>query len=131
MKKFITVVGLIAFTAAMSGGTASAGETQYRFDPVSQKSRPLIFTNTYPGYEVFTKVCKSCHYHGNDKGAKFLYTESKTQRAWNRVFLTRYPECAKKGYWDSIPKEKMLQLHDYLYSEARDHYNPYSAKGNC
>ncbi len=131
MKKFFTVAGLIALAAAVAGTPASAGETQYRFDPVTQKSRPLIFTNTYPGYVVFTEVCKSCHHQGNDKGASFLHSESKTQEAWKRVFLTRYPECAKKGYWDDIPQEKLLQLHDYLHSEARDHYNPYSAKGNC
>ena len=131
MRKHVMVAWAGALLVAICAAPASAGETQYRFDPVSQKSRALIFTNTFPGYRVFAEECKNCHFTGNDKGAPFLHTESKSARAWNRVFLTRYPECAQKGYWDDIPTEKMLKLHDFLYSEARDHYNPYSAKGNC
>ena len=131
MKKNLLTGCMVAVLAAVWTMPTEAGETAYRFDPVSQKSRPLIFTNTYPGFVVFKNNCKSCHVTGNDKGARFLHSESKSARAWKRVFLDRYPECSQKGYWDSIPQEKMLKLHDYLHSEARDSYNPYSAKGNC
>ena len=110
---------------------AYAGETVYRFDPVSQKSRALTFPRTWAGFKIFTGFCKDCHFTGNDKGATFLHTESKSTRAWKRVFLTKYPKCAQDGTWDKLEQEDLLVLHDYLYSEARDTYNPYSTKGSC
>ena len=67
------------------------------------------------GGKVFQEVCKVCHTRDNDKGAPFLYTESKTPQAWNRVFAQKYPKCAKDGAWDKITLDQQLKLNDYLY----------------
>ena len=78
MRKFIVMLFIAATTAALWEVPAHAGETAYRFDPVTQKSRPLIFSNTYQGYLVFKEVCKRCHTRDNPE-APFLYSESKLE----------------------------------------------------
>lgn len=128
MKKIIALVFITALLAGINSGTAVAGETAYRFDPITQKSRALTFPRTWAGYKVFTESCKDCHFIGNDKGATFLHTESKNIRGWKRVFLTKYPECAKDGAWDKLDQEDLLVLKDYLHTTARDTYDPYDAK---
>lgn len=128
MKKAVTFVLAIALLAGLQLGTAAAGETAYRFDPITQKSRALTFPRTWAGYKVFTESCKGCHFTGNGKGASFLHTESKNIRGWKRVFLTRYPECAQNGVWDKLSQENLLVLNDYLHVKARDTYDPYDAK---
>ena len=87
--------------------------------------------NVYAGYKIFQNNCKTCHFKGNSEGAPFLHSESKTARAWSRVFVTKYPNCYGQGHWASLSQEEILKLHDFLNSEARDSYNPYNAKGNC
>jgi len=114
-----------------TAGSSEAGETLYRFDPVTQTSRPIVFPQTYEGYLTFHNFCKSCHSKDNSVGAPFLHTESKTRRGWNRVFLTHYPQCAKDGTWDKLSEDDLLKLHDYLFSEAKDTYNPYGTSGAC
>ena len=81
--------------------------------PLEWESRPWG-----EGGKLFKEVCKSCHSHNNDKGAPFLWTESKSSDAWNRVFATRYPKCAKDGSWNGMTKEQLLELNDYLYRFA-------------
>lgn len=128
MKKAVTGILVVALLAGLQIGTAAAGETAYRFDPITQKSRALTFPRTWAGYKVFTESCKSCHFTGNDKGASFLHTESKNIRGWKRVFLTKYPKCAEEGRWAKLSQEDLLVLHDYLHVKARDTYDPYDAK---
>ena len=75
------------------------------------------------GAKIFKQSCKSCHYRGNDKGAPFLWAESKTSRGWNRVFFKKYPKCAKQGEWAELSLDSQLILNDYLYrwsSDSRD-----------
>ena len=102
MRNHVLTACLVTLLVTGWGLSASAGETAYRFDPVSQKSRPLIFTSTYPGFVVFKEKCKSCHIKDNDKGAPFLHTEPKTERAWRRVFLKKYRQKVPKMEWIGI-----------------------------
>ncbi len=95
---------------------------EYRFDDNTQSCRNLKDgqlewdSRGYgEGGKVFKELCKSCHYRDNNKGAPFLWTESKTSEAWNRVFTQKYPECAKNGSWDSVTAEQLRKVNDYLY----------------
>ena len=105
----------------------AASSPRKRLDEATQVCRIFTQPTLRDGYKTFQNSCKSCHYTGNDKGASFLHTESKIMKGWNRVFATRYPECAKKGYWDNLDQEQLMRLNDYLYSKAADSYNPYDA----
>ncbi|MDG4476249.1 c-type cytochrome [Thiovibrio frasassiensis] len=81
--------------------------------PLEWESRPWG-----EGGKLFANNCKSCHTRNNDKGAPFLWAESKSSAGWNRVFETRSAKCAKQGAWDSITLEQQLKLNDYLYRWA-------------
>lgn len=72
------------------------------------------------GGKLFRAECQSCHSRNNGEDAPFLWVESKSSKAWNRVFSQRYPQCAKNGSWDTIPMEKQLVLNDYLYRWAKN-----------
>lgn len=98
-----------------------------RLDDATQVCRIFTQNTLWDGYKEFENSCKNCHYTGNKQGASFLHTESKTMKGWNRVFATRYPECAKKGYWGNIESEQLMRLNDYLYSKAANSYDPYDA----
>lgn len=118
MKRFLVVATMVfCVTAAASPLFAKSGK---RFDPTSATVRELTFANLQDGYRLFREVCKSCHHRGNDQGAKFLHTESKSMRAWNRVFAQRYPTCAKSGAWETLSKEDLLKINDYLFANAVD-----------
>lgn len=95
-----------------------------RLDHETGAVRQLTFANTRDGYAFFRRVCKTCHTRDNDRGAPFLHSESKTPRAWDRVFITRYPRCAGDGAWDSLAAGEISQLHDYLYQNGRDTFDP-------
>ncbi len=127
MKKFVESMWAVVLIAGMSVVVAEAGQNSpnYRFDPVTQKSRELVFKNTWAGYKTFRNVCKSCHFRGNDKGAPFLYTESKSMKGWTRVFVEKYPKCARDGSWKGLSENELLQLNDYLFTNARDANNPF------
>lgn len=127
MKKVVTVIGFVFLLASFWSVPASAGETKYRFDQINQKSRALVFKNLWAGYKTFQNNCKTCHSRTNDQNAPFLHTESKNMRAWNRVFLEKYPTCAEQGLWSALSQEQLVQLNDYLYANARNTYNPYDA----
>ena len=77
------------------------------------------------GGKNFKRVCQGCHFKGNDKGAPFLWTESKSSTAWNRVFAQRYPKCAKDGSWNSLNREQLMEVNDYLYRWAKNSQNPF------
>ena len=131
MKRFgpwMVALVMLLVTPALP---VAAGEAKYRFDPVTQSSRIVEFPATYEGFLVFNQLCKSCHTRDNGKGAPFIHQETYNRRAWNRIFLTRYPRCAQDGSWAKASQEDLLKLHDYLYTEARDSYNPYSYAGAC
>ena len=72
------------------------------------------------GGKIFRANCKSCHKSHNDKGAPFLWSESKGQDGWNRVFATRYPKCAQDGSWDGISEEQLRMVNDYLWRFANN-----------
>jgi mono/diheme cytochrome c family protein len=71
------------------------------------------------GGKTFKSTCKSCHTK-NHASAPFLWSESKTQKAWDRVFETRYPKCAQDGSWDNIGDDQLSKVHDYLWRWASD-----------
>lgn len=128
MKRIAATLMAGALIALLPPLSASAGETVYRFDPATQTSRAMVFKNLWAGYNTFRNSCKSCHYRGNDKGAKFLYEDSRTMRGWNKVFYKKNVKCAKAGDWDSLSQEELVALNDYLYSKAYDTWNPNDAK---
>ena len=118
MKRLAVVAAALFFlTVGVAPAFAGPGK---RFDPVSAKVRDLTFGNLRDGYKLFKEVCKSCHHRGNDKGAKFLHTESKTMQAWNRVFAQRYPKCAASGAWETLSADDLLKVNDYLFANAVD-----------
>lgn len=72
------------------------------------------------GGKIFKNLCQSCHSRDNDKGAPFLWVESKTSGAWNRVFSQKYPQCARDGSWQSMTLQEQLMVNDYLYRWAKN-----------
>jgi len=118
MSRF-SVVALLVVVLTVASSPAFA-KPEKRFDRASSTIRELKFANLREGYKLFRSSCKSCHHRGNDKGAKFLHTESKTMRAWNRVFYERYPQCAVDGDWKNLSAEDLLKVNDYLFANAVD-----------
>lgn len=100
-----------------------------RWDPGTKTCRVFDFDSNWWGSGAITwrTTCKSCHTRDNDKGAPFLYMESKSSEGWNRVFLEKYPQCAKDGAWDSLTVEETLKLNDYLYRYGANSYDAYDA----
>lgn len=113
----------VAIGRADSGGEDGVGNMK-RFDARTQTCRQLSDQNLMAGYRNFQAVCKSCHSRANDKGAKFLYTESKTRQGWDRVFTKMYPVCAKDGSWNRLASEDLLRVNDYLFVNAAGTYDP-------
>ena len=98
-----------------------------RFDETTQTCRLLddgpLEWESRPwgqGGKLFQERCKSCHSQGNSKGAPSLWVESKTSKAWNRVFFEKYPSCAKDGSWGTMTTEEQMRLNDYLYRWAKN-----------
>ena len=118
----VVLVGL-AFAAA------AGASPQQRFDSGTKTCRVFGFDSGWwgTGGQIWRSKCKSCHTRDNDKGASFLYMESKSSKAWDRVFLEKYPQCAKDGEWDSLTMEETLQLNDYLYRFGANTYDPNDA----
>ncbi|MFZ5774915.1 MAG: hypothetical protein ACOY3Z_05480 [Thermodesulfobacteriota bacterium] len=115
------VVFLILLFVAMQ---AHAGELK-RYDEASGTCRLLsdgpLEWDSEPwgeGGQKFRSTCKGCHHQGNNKGAPYLWQESKGRAAWNRVFATRYPKCAQNGSWDGLSAEQLQKVNDYLYRWA-------------
>jgi hypothetical protein len=106
-----------------------------RFDETTKTCRvlddgPLEWeSNSWgQGGKMFKSLCQSCHRPGNDKGASFLWVESKTSKGWNRVFTKKYPKCAKDGSWQSMTMDQQLMVNDYLYRWAK---NSADLNDNC
>ncbi|MDH4320390.1 MAG: hypothetical protein OEV73_02715 [Desulfobulbaceae bacterium] len=113
---------LIAFCLIAATAQLANARPAHRFDATTNSCRDFskgqAEWDSSPwgiGGQLFKTVCKSCHTRDNNTGAKFLWEESKTSKAWNRVFFEKYPACAKNGSWQSITPEQLLSLNDYLY----------------
>ncbi|NTV14320.1 MAG: cytochrome c [Desulfobulbaceae bacterium] len=121
----MAVAGVLAF------GVASAqASPKKRFDERTQSCRVLTFYNSgwvSEGSKIFKASCQSCHSQGNDKGAPFLYTETKSMKGWNRVFTERYPKCATTGAWAQLTDDDLEKLNDYLYHNAANTYDANTA----
>ncbi len=122
-KALILIGGFLFFYWA---GLAGASPVK-RCDSVTKTCRIFTHDSLWEGYKLFRSNCKSCHYRGNKKGAKFLYTESKVRKGWNRVFAKKYPSCAKDGSWQEMTAEQLARVNDYLFKNAADTYDPYDA----
>ncbi len=109
---------------SISVSSAKAGELK-RYDPISKSCRFLGFDSFWggKGRKLFDQKCKVCHTRNNSENAPFLHAESKSPKAWTRVFFTKYPECAKTGAW-KITADEALLINDYLYRNGADTYNP-------
>jgi len=127
----LTTVLAATLVATMLLGLATAEATpRKRLDERTQVCRILDFYNSgwvSEGSKIFEQSCKKCHYRGNDKGATFLYSESKSMKGWNRVFFERYPQCAKDGEWANLSEDQIQKLNDYLYRNAANTYDPNDA----
>ncbi len=133
IKKIAVVLTvMVAFLALLplTGVLADdeGGETAYRFDPATQTSRALEYKNTWEGYNLYKSNCKSCHFRGNERGARYLNEDSRTMRGWNTVFYKKDVRCAKDGAWAKLSSEELMYVNDYLYSKAYDTWDPRSAK---
>jgi len=104
------------------------GETAYRFDPATKTSRALEFKNTFDGYKLYKSNCKSCHFRGNDRGARYMNEDSRTMMGWNVLFYRKNVRCAKDGSWAKLSAEELMYINDYLYSKAYDTWDPRTAK---
>ncbi len=126
-----SLVFCLFVTLAVALATAVQASPRKRLDPITKTCRILNFYTAgwkSPGAKVWKNSCKSCHYRGNDKGAPFLHTESKTSKGWTRVFVKRYPKCARTGKWDDLSLEQIVALNDFLYMNAAGTYDPNDAE---
>lgn len=128
--RWFGIIGGAIFLAVLTGSIGRAEDSgedgmggMKRFDTRTKTCRLLSDQNLIVGYRNFKEVCKSCHSRENDQGAKFLYTESKTRRGWDRVFTKMYPVCAKDGSWDRLASEDLLKVYDYLFVNAAGTYD--------
>jgi hypothetical protein len=128
LTAFLIMTVMIAVFSVPATGQATPKK---RFDEETQTCRILDFYNSgwvSDGSKIFAESCKNCHYRENDKGAKFLHSESKTMKGWNRVFYKKYPQCAKDGYWADLSPQDLLKLNDYLFRNAANTYDPVDAE---
>ncbi len=118
----ILISGFLLF----NGLSHAEASTAKRFDKATKTCRIITYQDIRDGYKLFESNCKSCHYRGNKKHAKFLYSESKVRKGWNRVFATRYTRCAKNGSWNKLTAEQLATVNDYLFESAADTVGPYA-----
>ncbi len=130
MRLTTVLAATLAATILLGLATAEASPRK-RLDDRTQVCRILDFYNSgwaSEGSNIFQESCKNCHHRGNDKGATFLYSESKSMKGWNRVFFERYPQCAKNGEWASLSEDQIQKLNDYLYRNAANTYDANDAE---
>lgn len=131
MKIPATLLMVMTLAASLGAGLAPAHATPgKRFDERTQSCRILDFYNSgwvSKGSKIFKDSCQSCHAKGNDQGAPFLHSESKSMKGWNRVFFERYPKCAKSGAWAKLSEDDLQKLNDFLFRNAANTYNANSA----
>lgn len=122
MKRFL-VFGLVTLMSLAWMSQASASPTM-RYDGATKTCRSFDHDSFWwgSGAQTFRSTCKPCHTRGSEGG--FLHVESKTSRAWNRVFFEKYPKCAKDGSWGSLSMDDLMKLNDYLYRFGAFTYDP-------
>ena len=127
MKRFF-VLGLATLMSLVWMSQVSASPTK-RYDQATKTCRAFTQDSFWwgSGAQTFRSTCKPCHTRDNAEGGSFLHVESKTSRAWNRVFFEKYPECAKNGSWDSLSMDDLMNLNDYLYRFGAFTYDPNDA----
>ncbi|OGR00675.1 MAG: hypothetical protein A2505_00890 [Deltaproteobacteria bacterium RIFOXYD12_FULL_55_16] len=125
MKQFVLALAILPLVPLFANQAEANPKTRY--DAASQTCRVLDYgpleweSRSYgEGGKLFKNICKGCHSRDNDKGAPFLWTESKTSEGWDRIFATRAPKCAQNGAWDGMTPEQLRRLNDYLYRWAAD-----------
>ena len=124
-KRFLmAAVGVSLVMAA----TVVLARPAKRLDPGTQTCRIFTPASIAEGRQLFKDVCKSCHSRDNTVGAPFVHSESKISRAWNRVFETRFPACAKDGAWAALSDEQLRRINDFLFMNSADSYDPQSGK---
>ncbi len=118
----VMLIAVLCVSVVFGFFTQAEARPKSRYDATTKSFRilesgPLEWDSSPwgEGGKVFREVCKRCHSRDNDKGAPFIWAESKTSAAWNRVFAERYPKCANDGSWDGITPDQLLKLNDYLY----------------
>lgn len=129
MKKYL-ISGVVAVVFVGNISLAFAGVSK-RLDKATGMCRELNFHNSgwvSEGHNIFKNSCKNCHSHNNDKGARFLYAESRTMEGWNKVFCEKNVKCAKDGSWGNLSTEQLLQVNDYLYWNAYGTYDANTAE---
>ena len=133
MKKNILIVVGVLVAVGMMASVLQA-RPKKRLDERTQMCRLLtegrLDWESEPwgrGGQKFQEVCKSCHTRDNDKGAPFLYAESKGSKGWNTVFAKRRVSCAKDGSWGVLSEEDIQFVNDYLFRNGAWTYDPYDA----
>lgn len=129
-----TTIVLISCVIAIAMIGTSLARPGKRYDERTKQCR-IIDSGTLDwesdhwgtGAIKFKQVCKSCHARDNEVGAPFLYMESYSSTAWNKVFAKRSKKCAKDGSWDALTQDELLLVNDYLYRNANDTYDPNNA----
>ncbi|MBU0663355.1 MAG: hypothetical protein KJ990_02305 [Proteobacteria bacterium] len=124
MKQISTILMfLVILTHSMQ---AYAAKPVSRYDAATQTCRvlsdgPLEWDSRSwgEGGKTFKATCQGCH-NSKDKIAPFLWSESKSQEAWNRVFASRYPKCAQDGSWNAISEEQLRKVNDFLWRWANN-----------
>ncbi len=124
MRKQIVLAGALMIMAA----TVAYARPAKRFDEATKTCRIFTQPSIAEGGQLFRSLCKSCHTRDNTVDAPFLHSESKISRAWNRVFASRYPACAKDGSWASLSDEQLRRVNDFLFMNSADSYDPTSGK---
>ncbi len=121
-KKTIGLACLLSLLWAVPGQATP----RKRLDPGTQTCRVFDYESGWwgEGKKIFNRKCKTCHTRDNEDGATFLHSESKTSKAWNRVFLKKNTKCYKDGSWGDISLEEQLLMNDYLYRYGDGSYNP-------
>ncbi len=119
--RIILISALCCLTLTAMALSASATPKK-RYDAKTESCRILdsgpLEWESLPwglGGKGFKQVCKSCHTRDNDKGARYLWEESKSSKGWNRIFTSMRAECAQDGSWASLSDEQLLMVNDYLY----------------
>ncbi|MFH1018991.1 MAG: hypothetical protein V1782_00050 [Pseudomonadota bacterium] len=124
----VTAAFLVSLSQTRVFAKDGGGETVYRFDPATQTSRALEYKNARAGYTLYKSNCKSCHFRGNERGARYLNEDSRTMRGWNAVFYRKNVQCAQDGSWAGLSPADLLNVNDYLYSKAYDTWDPNTAR---
>lgn len=121
------IPAILMFLVIMTLSMQAHAKPLTRYDDASKTCRilsdgPLEWeSQAYgEGGKTFKAKCQNCHTSNNDNDARFLWSESKNQGAWDRVFATRYPKCAQDGSWDGIDEEQLRKVHDFLWRWANN-----------